>query len=173
LAGVSLQELNPNRQPQSQQKQELDHQDGRLEWLRWCRLGSYPQSPVMASLPETRATSPQSDIQYIRNMNLKRKDTETGTGTIAITPRTTKTEAMILSVPITITSPLAIKKIYSDNDINYNTERDDDNADGRVDEDEAAAHRYHQPELTTPDLQHEPPLQQDHQHYPQYSYHTL
>lgn len=124
--------------------------------MKWT--GLEPLAMVY-SLPETRVASPHSDIDIGFNEDKIR----TGRNRLNTeNPRNNKNEneAMILGVPTNITSPVAIKKIYSDTDITYNIDIDS----GRLEE--GALHQYHQQEHTIPEQQVEP-------HYQQCSYHTL
>ncbi|XP_034138807.1 uncharacterized protein LOC117590369 [Drosophila guanche] len=156
-------------QQQPQQQQHQQH-----EWLPCCHK-PYESSLMAISLPETRTTSPHFEYEeFIGNIPRTRPRTTTAIdNTATTTPRTTRqheNEAMILSVPIIITTPVAIKKIYSDNDINYNAIFDvhDDwiETAGAA----SAVHHYHTPEEQPQQSQQQ---QQHHPHHPLYSYHTL
>lgn len=78
------------------------------------------------SLPATRTTSPQSDIQLVnRQANATvaaaaaAAATDAGAAAAAITTTTPRNLTMIL--PLTIPTSVDIKKVYSDNDINYDS----------------------------------------------------
>lgn len=118
---------------------------------------------MAVSLPVTRTTSPQSDIQLV-NRNLR-------TATATTTPMTPTNRTMIL--PITKPTSVDIKKVYSNNDINYNNaivnERFTLSADLNTHH-HYCEHNHNQDfqkQPTTPQAEAEE--EEDHQH----SYHTL